>query len=159
MVKKILLVLLIALIIIQFIRPSRNISETISTNDITKYFTVPDDVQNILKKGCYNCHSNNTEYPWYTNLQPVGWWMQNHIKEGKRELNFSEFATYAPKRQYRKLEELVKQVKEKEMPLSSYTWIHKDARLSEDERQILYKWADTLKREIAAKNNLQIEEK
>ena len=80
--------------------------------------------------------------------------MQRHVNEGKRELNFSEFATYTPKRQHHKLEEAMEQVEEKEMPLSSYTWVHKDARLSEEERQILHKWADALKGEIAAKNNL-----
>jgi hypothetical protein len=84
MIKKILLVLLAALIIIQFIRPKENHSDKLSANDITRHYTVPDTVLSILQRSCYDCHSNNTSYPWYNRIQPVAWWLNSHVKDGKR---------------------------------------------------------------------------
>lgn len=154
MKKKILLILLAIFVVIQFIRPSRNISNTVSANDISKHYAVPADVQKILAVSCNDCHSNNTEYPWYTNIQPVGWWMQGHVNEGKTELNFSEFATYPAKRQHHKLEEVIEQVKEDHMPLESYLWIHKDAKLSQPQKEAVVNWASALMNQIASANNL-----
>src|ERR1700681_3162862 len=111
MLKKILTVFLVLLIIIQFIRPARNSSNTVSSNGITLHFPVPEDVQRILKRSCYDCHSNNTIYPWYTNIQPVGWWLQYHVNQGKRQLNFSEFSTYPVKKQYDKFKATVDEIK------------------------------------------------
>ncbi|HNP54283.1 MAG TPA: heme-binding domain-containing protein [Ferruginibacter sp.] len=140
--KKIFLALLILLVLAQFIpRPPKNNNTEINANDITRLMTVPENVQAILKKSCYDCHSNNTHYPWYAKIQPVALFLNNHIEEGKRELNFSEFGSYKAKRQHRKLEEIIDQVKEGEMPLSSYTLIHGDAKLSTEQRQLLTDWA------------------
>lgn len=151
MVKKILLVLLVALIVIQFIRPEKNISEVPSENDIRVHYAVPSNVLAILKRACNDCHSNNTNYPWYANIQPVGWWLNDHIEEGKEELNFSEFATYSPKKAAHKLEEVAELVEENEMPLESYTYIHKDAVLTANEKEILIGWANELRKEIKKK--------
>ncbi|MEO6231840.1 MAG: heme-binding domain-containing protein [Ferruginibacter sp.] len=98
-------VLLVGLIIIQFFRPTKNIdiSGNLKDNDISKAYYVPKDVTTILETSCYDCHSNNTAYPWYSKLQPVAWWLQDHIDEGKKEINFSEFATYRIGRKYKKL--------------------------------------------------------
>ena len=159
MKKKIFLVILALLVIIQFIRPARNKSTSVSANDISKHFTVPEDVNQILKRACNDCHSNNTIYPWYTNIQPVGWWMANHVKEGKSHLNFSEFAGYTPKRQHHKLEEVVEMVKESVMPLDSYTWMHKNAKLTEQEKVLLVNWAEILRKEIASKHDVSEEKK
>ncbi|MBK9484063.1 MAG: heme-binding domain-containing protein [Chitinophagaceae bacterium] len=154
MLKKILKrtfqLLLLAFIVIQFIRPAKNISEGISNNDISKIYAVPADVQAILKTSCYDCHSNNTVYPWYANIQPAAWWLADHVKEGKKELNFSEFASYRIGRQYRKLEEINKEVKENEMPLESYLWIHKDSKLSEQQKLTLANWVTTIRDTIKA---------
>ena len=88
LVKKILIGLFAALVIIQFFHPAKNINTTVTELDITRMYTVPDSVQQILKAACYDCHSNNTKYPWYFNIQPVAWWMDDHISEAKKELNF-----------------------------------------------------------------------
>lgn len=141
-------------VIIQFIRPGKNQSDELSANDISKYANVPADVAQILERSCYDCHSNNTKYPWYSNIQPVGWWQANHINEGKDELNFSEFGTYKPKRQAHKMHEVVEMIEENEMPLSSYTLIHKDAVLTADEKTIVMKWAKALEKDIQQANNL-----
>jgi hypothetical protein len=159
MKKKIILTILAILVIIQFIRPSKNKSTATSINDISRHYVVPVEVDGILKRSCNDCHTNNTTYPWYTNIQPVGWWMQNHVKEGKSHLNFSEFASYAPKRQHHKLEEVIEMVKEGEMPLNSYLWVHGNAKLSDQDQSTLLNWADRLMKEIALKNNLPTEVK
>ncbi len=150
--KKILVVVVIALIAIQFIRPTRNINTNpaINTKDISTKYNVPDSVKKILETSCYDCHSNNTVYPAYANIQPVGWWLNNHIEEGKEELNFNEFASYSIRRQYNKFGKIASEVKEDDMPLSSYTFIHKYAILSADQKNQLINWAVSLKDSIKA---------
>jgi hypothetical protein len=152
--RKIFLSILILLVLIQFIRPKRNISASGSPQDIAVVYATPDSVRNILKKSCYDCHSNNTIYPWYTDLQPVGWWMQMHVNDGKRHLDFSSFASYEPRRQAKALHETAETIKEDEMPLDSYLWIHKNAALTENDKQIISAWAANLEKEIRRKNNL-----
>jgi Haem-binding domain len=142
MIKKILYVFIAALVIIQFIRPKQNIAAGPFTNDVSSKFAVNDNVASILKQSCYDCHSNNTVYPWYANVQPVTWWLQDHVNEGKKELNFSEFATYTAKRQRKKFNEIMDEVKEGKMPLPSYTWLHKDAILTAEQKAALYKWCE-----------------
>lgn len=154
MFKKILIVLLILLVAIQFIRPERNQSNAQSANDITSHYEVPANVQLVLQKACYDCHSNNTTYPWYANIQPVGLWLQNHINEGKEHLNFSEFASYNKKKQAHKLEEVVETVEKDEMPLSSYTKIHHGAKLSKEDKDVLLTWSKSLQQQIAEQQQL-----
>ncbi|HEY8969667.1 MAG TPA: heme-binding domain-containing protein [Puia sp.] len=146
--KKILLFLLFVLVVIQFIRPSENHSSSLSKNDITLHYPVPDTVLAILKTSCYDCHSNNTRYPWYNRVQPVAWWLNSHVREGKRELNFSEFASYPLAKQAKKLKNTVKQVKGGGMPLDSYLWIHKDAKLEQGQKDTLIQWANSLQQTI-----------
>mgnify|MGYP003455388491 FL=1 len=146
--KRFLLLLLLVFIGIQFFRPAKNKSEGISANDITAKYAVPDDVKAILKTSCYDCHSNNTNYPWYSNIQSVAWWLKDHIDEGKRELNFSEFASYRIGRQYRKLEGINGEIKDGEMPLTSYTLIHGDAKLNEQQKLAVANWVTALRDSI-----------
>ena len=154
MIKKVAYILLAILIIIQFIRPARNISSAEQVNHISKKYTVPANVNTVLEKACNDCHSNNTVYPWYTNIQPVGFWMDDHVKDGKDELNLSEFLTYSPKKARHKMEEVVDVVKEGEMPLDSYTWIHTEAKLTQEEKLALTDWASALVTQITKENNL-----
>ncbi len=142
MIKKILVFLLIVLIIMQVFRPKKNITTAAPVSNIATVYTTPEDVKQLLKVSCNDCHSNNTIYPWYAEVQPVAWWLSNHVKEGKGEVNFDEFATYSLRRQYRKFEEIIKEVKEDEMPLNSYTWLHKDAILNADQKQKIITWAE-----------------
>lgn len=148
--KKILLGLLAALLIIQFIRPAKNDGIADSPNDITHAVTVPAEIRNMLAISCYDCHSNHTEHRWYENIQPFGWWISHHINEGKEELNFSEFNSYSLKRKKHKLDEVIETVEEHEMPLNSYLWVHGDAKLSAEQQSALTAWArasiDSLKK-------------
>jgi hypothetical protein len=138
--KKIMLVILLVFIAMQFIRPARNSSNAVPRADMVTQFNVPASVGGILKTSCYDCHSNNTSYPWYSNIQPVGWLLANHIKDGKEELNFNEFTTYPQRRQLSKLKSIQNSIKDGSMPLSTYTMIHKDAKLSADSKALLIQW-------------------
>jgi hypothetical protein len=144
-IKKMLLTLLIIFIGIQFIRPVRNESEQVLPTDITKIYNVPDNVFNALKISCFDCHSNNTNYPFYVNIEPVAWMMNNHIKNGKDKLNFSDFGTYSRRRQISKLRSIISQIKEDKMPLSFYTLIHKDAILSIVDKALIIDWSNKTK--------------
>jgi hypothetical protein len=139
------IVALIALIVIQFFPKDLNRSETVLASDFIASYNPPKEVEGILRASCYNCHSNNTAYPWYNKIQPVNWYLQDHIDEAKSELNFSEFGDYSKKRKVHKLEELVKEVKNDKMPLESYTFIHRDAKLSDQDKKALMDWIETLK--------------
>ena len=149
-VKRILLILLIIFIVMQAFRPAKNNSND-TTKDISKSYVVPENVKVILTKACYDCHSNHTRYPWYAEVQPVSWWLAGHIKDGKREINFNEFDGYRIGRQYKKLADCIKQVKEGDMPLPSYTIIHKDAILTDTEKLVLLNWFEVLRDSIKAR--------
>ena len=150
--KKILLIILIVFIAIQFIRPARNISGQALPTDITKTVNIPDKVLDVLKNSCYDCHSNNTRYPWYVNIQPFGWVLASHIKNGKENLNFSEFGTYSKRKQANKLRSIGKRIKDGTMPLPSYTFIHTDAKLSSENKKLITDWVANTKDSID-KNN------
>ena len=145
MKKKIGLGLIAVLVIIQLIRPTRNSSTTESPNEISKYYQVPADIHAVLKKSCYDCHSNTTAYPWYSNIQPVGLWLQSHVNEGRGELNFDEFGSYDQKKAKHKFEEIEEVILEEEMPLESFTFIHRDAKLTPEQSASIAAWAGALK--------------
>lgn len=149
--KKILLVIFFAFIAIQFIRPGRNESSEVLPADISKLVIVPDSVQLILKNACYDCHSNNTHYPWYMNIQPMSWLMSHHIKQGKSVLNFSEFGNYSSRRQVSKLKGIENSIKDDIMPLSSYRLMHKNANLNKNENELIINWVQQIKDSLSAK--------
>ncbi len=153
MIKKLLLALLVVLLVLQAFRPEKNNSGN-KENDISSLYPVPTNVEQILTKACNDCHSNNTVYPWYAEIQPVAWWLDDHVKDGKKHLNFNEFASYRLAKQYHKLEEVFDEVKGGEMPLESYTVVHGDAKLTEAERSVLMDWSvavrDTMKARFPA---------
>jgi len=148
--KKILLGLLMVLILIQFIQPARNKSSELSSTDIKKTFSIPENVQLVLQISCYDCHSNNTNYPWYSRIQPFGWLLAKHIKNGKAELNFNEFSSYSLRRQISKLNGIGNSVKDGTMPLNSYTMIHKNARLSKEDKALLIDWTMSTKDSLSS---------
>jgi hypothetical protein len=151
MLKKILLVLLIVLIVIQFIKPQKNIHAGPQPADISTLYPLPADVDSLLVIACKDCHSNNTRYPWYNNFQPVAWFLANHVKDGTNSFNLNEFATYPVARQYDKIEEIKKQIDKGDMPLSSYTIIHRDAKLTDAEKKVIISWSENIRKEMEAK--------
>ncbi len=142
MIKKISIAILVILVVIQFIPYEKNVSNDM-TFDVSNSYNVPENVQTLLKGACNDCHSNQTVYPWYSNIEPIGFWLNNHIIDGKRHLNFSSFTQLPLAVQNHKFEETIEMVEEKEMPLKSYTalGLHPDANLSDSDRQVLIDWA------------------
>ena len=152
-IKKIFVLGFIIFLLIQFYQPARNVSsEQDMPEDFTNVYAVPKNVKTILQTSCYDCHSNNTEYPWYSYIQPVRMLMDSHIKEGKENLNFSEFGNYSERKQANKLEEIVKQIKSDEMPLASYTLIHKNAILTQENKKVLINWIERTRDSISSQN-------
>ena len=150
MLKKILFGLLAILLFAQFFQPSKNNGAAESDSDITHAVSLPDSVHQILKATCYDCHSNQTNYPWYSKITPVNWWLKDHIDEGKRSLNFTAFTTYERRDWDHCLEEIAEEVKKKSMPLDSYLWMHDEARLTDAQRVIITNWVSDARRELGS---------
>ena len=142
--KIIALVLLVVFVAIQFVPTSRNQSDVIPPTDFMSTYSVPKQIEVIFKTSCYDCHSNNTNYPWYNKIQPMSWILENHIKKGKEELDFSDFGSYSVRRQKSKLKSIGSQVKDDEMPLLSYTLIHRDAKLSTTDKTLVIEWVSKM---------------
>lgn len=149
--KKILIITVIVLIIIQFIQPSHDTTAAISPNDISTVVSIPDNVRFLMKAACYDCHSNNTVYPWYSYFQPIGWLLSDHIRKGRKDLNFSEFADYSVRRKQSRMEEIAEVVGKDEMPLSSYRIMHKNANLSPEQKELIINWANQTKELVSDK--------
>ncbi|MDH4070078.1 MAG: heme-binding domain-containing protein [Ignavibacteria bacterium] len=142
--------LLACLVVAQFVQPDLNRSSAEPTAAIENRFPIPDDVLRILDRSCYDCHSDNTIYPWYAHIQPVGWWLADHVDEGKGHLNFDQFLTYSTVRQYHKLEEIREMVELDEMPLPSYLILHSDAVLTAESSGRLLAWSDAMRDSMAS---------
>lgn len=137
------LVIVLAFIAIQFIRPDFTNPPVNQTETLYATIAVPENVQTIFNRACRDCHTNETAYPWYSKIQPSAWFLADHIAEGRRELNFSIWKTYEPRRQRRKLGEICEQVQTREMPLPSYLWIHSEAKLSDEDIKTLCDWTES----------------
>jgi hypothetical protein len=136
---------LVALVVIQFFPIILNESDYVPQSDFMVENQVPATIKNRLQVSCYDCHSNNTDYPWYSKIQPAAWFLEDHIQEGKDELNFNEWATYSDRRKNSKLRSIISQIEEDKMPLDSYTLIHKDAILSDEDKRMIIDYMTALK--------------
>jgi hypothetical protein len=134
----------VAFVAIQFIRPARNASAAPPGSGIEARYPVPANVMQILRRSCFDCHSDSTVYPWYEQIQPAAWWLNSHIQDGKRGINFDRFATYRPMRQYSKFRDIVEQLQSDKMPLGSYLWIHRYARLTAEEKDDVVRWSQAM---------------
>jgi len=143
--KPFLLILVVVVLGIQFIRPEKNQSlDAPGPDDLTVMYPPSAEVQAVLEQACFDCHSNNTRYPWYAEIQPVGWWLADHVEEARSHFNFSAFGSYSAKKQRHKLEEMMDEVRDKAMPLQSYKLVHGDARLSDAQIKALTGWAEAV---------------
>lgn len=144
-VKKTAISIGIVLVGIQFIPTTYNVSETVSDTDFIKHFNPPQNIQALFKNACYDCHSNNTHYPWYGRIQPAAMLMESHIKDGKELLNLSDFGSFSDRRKKSKLRNMANQIEDGIMPISSYAFIHRKAHLSNTERQDLVGYINGLR--------------
>jgi len=142
LVIKILFVIgVVTFIVIQFFQPEKNISE-ITQNHIFKQEQLPENVQQTLKNACMDCHSNNTDYPWYNKIAPVSWMLNKHVTEGKKELNFSEWGEMDAYDKIGALEDIRQEIEQKTMPLKEYAALHKEAKLTDEKMAALIAWID-----------------
>ena len=142
--KKVLLSILAIFILFQFIRPEKNNSKN-EMNAMSTVMEIPLEVSKIIQTSCADCHSNSTNYPWYSEIAPASWYLAQHVKEGKEHLNFSEWTAYNKDQQEHIIRDIKEVLNDREMPLKSYLLIHKDAKLTENQYQILYDWANSIK--------------
>lgn len=140
--KKIAFALLLILVAMQFFHPEKNLARGDHTAAFLIETNPSSDIQTLLMESCYDCHSNETRYPWYNNVAPISYWLADHIKDGKKHLNFSEWDGYTVKEKEHKIEEIIKMVGTGEMPLKEYTWTHEEAKLSEEQRNEIKQWAE-----------------
>lgn len=141
LVKKAATFLLIAFVVMQFFRPEKNQAEVTHAALFETETRPEDEVLIVLKSACYDCHSDHTRYPWYNNIAPVNYWLDDHIRHGKGNLNFSDWESYSADKKDHKLEEIIEEVKKGKMPLDKYTWVHADARLTEAQKIAVTEWA------------------
>ncbi|WP_345007716.1 heme-binding domain-containing protein [Snuella lapsa] len=139
--KRILLIVLGVIIIAQFFRPQKNEGDLASVAPFLLDTNPSDDVKGILEESCYDCHSDVTRYPWYNNITPINYWMAGHVNDGKKHFNVSKWQGNSIKRKDHKFDELIEMVEEKHMPLKSYTWTHKEARLTNEQIKLVVDWA------------------
>jgi hypothetical protein len=147
--QKILFGIIILFILMQFLPVVGKPEVTDNNpNDLLKVTTVPENIKGILKTSCYDCHSNETKYPWYSNIAPASWFLFDHIEEGREHLNFSDWGTFSKKKKLHKLDELTEMIEEDEMPLASYTLIHRDANLDAQQKEAVISWAEKMMAEV-----------
>lgn len=146
-IKKILLVGFILFLLIQIYQPARNIDKgQAQSAGFASFYNAPKEIQNILQNSCYDCHSNNTSYPAYSYIQPARYLMEKHIKEGKEELNFNEWTNYSARKQRNKLNGIIEQIEDDKMPLDSYTLLHKNAKLSDQQKAEMVNWLSVIQK-------------
>jgi hypothetical protein len=139
-IKKILVLLLIVFVIVQFFGPEKNEGDLASLSIFIEETNPPENVKKILETSCYDCHSSKTEYPWYNSITPVNYWLAGHVKDGKKHLNFSNWSEYSLKRKEHKMDELHEEVAKKKMPLESYTYTHSEANLTQEQIDAVVTW-------------------
>ena len=140
-VKIILAIMLFIFIAVQFYQPALNVDKgQVYTTDLTQVYKMPVEVKTLFQNSCYDCHSNNTNYVWFDYVQPARILVENHIKNAKGDLNFSEWGSYSNRKQKRLLNSIKEQIETKKMPLSSYTLMHENAKLDDEQIEVLTNW-------------------
>ena len=147
--KKIIIAVLLLLIIAQFFKPEKNQGNVDGFMAFYEDTAPPQNVKNILERACFDCHSAHTEYPWYNTITPINYWLASHVNEGKKHFDVSKWQQYNLKRKDHKMEEFIEMVEDKEMPLKSYTWTHKEANLSQEQINTLLAWAKQVRLQYA----------
>lgn len=142
--KRTALVVVAVGVVIQFIRPDRTNPPVQPGNGIADHASLPSDVKEILDRSCFDCHSSVTRWPWYSQVAPVSWLVAQDVKEGRRHLNFSEWQGYKPGIRRAKLEAIIDEMDNAEMPPATYLVLHRDAALLPAERERIAAWAGDL---------------
>lgn len=151
--KKIAVALLVLLVILQFIRPEKNLAQGDVIADFRADTQLPPQIEKTFERACFDCHSNRTKYPWYAEIAPVSYWIAGHVNEGKEHFSLSDWNSYNAERKDHKLEELAEEVKEKHMPLESYLWIHNESKLSQADIDAIVTWVNQARGQFGQAEN------
>jgi hypothetical protein len=143
--KKVLIIIVVLLVAIQFITIDKTNPPVDISNDFLTLTNPPNELGNIIKSACYDCHSHNTKYPWYTNVAPVSWLIKEHINNGRNHLNFSLWTDYKEKKKDHKLEECIDMIKSGEMPMEGYVLFHQEAEINHEQKMQLIAWLTELR--------------
>lgn len=143
--KKILLAIFILVVIAQFFGPEKNQADNSTYSAFVSETNPSEEVLTLLQNSCFDCHSNNTSYPWYSHITPVNYWMSHHVNEGKEHFNISDWTNYSTGKKDHKIHEVIETIENNSMPLDSYTWTHNDAILSDDQKQLIINWAQEVR--------------
>lgn len=154
-VKQLLVALLMAFTVIQFMQPARNQSGQAVQSDFSNTSSIPDTIYTLFKNACFDCHSNNTSYPWYSNIQPMGWLIARDIENGKAKLNFNDLGSLSSRRRVSKLQEIENRIKDGTMPLPTYKLMHENARLTKEEQELLIGWIEETKDSAILKRSIR----
>jgi heme-binding protein len=127
---------------IQFVRPARTNPLVDPSHALAELQPVPAHVTAVLDRACRDCHSNNTRWPWYSQVAPVSWWVIDHVNHGRSHFNYSDWARYPAADRARLLKNSCDLVREDSMPLPSYRWMHRRARLSKADVQAICELAE-----------------
>lgn len=101
----------------------------------------PGEIEAVLRRACYDCHSHETRWPWYSYVAPISWWIVRHVERARGDLNFSQWPVLDAQGEAWKFRDIERQLVERKMPLRSYTILHRGARLDESERDLLLRWS------------------
>jgi len=151
--KLLALIIIAFVVLIQLYRPDRYTTSEITSDHVTKVLNVPENVQTILKRSCFDCHSNQTRWPWYSGVAPVSWFVISDVSRGRAKMNFSEWGKYSKNKQSIKLDNICDEISQGDMPLKQYLYIHKDAVLSQQEKDILCSWAKEQSQKLEGDDN------
>jgi len=152
-IKYFVIFIIVALVVIQFFRPDKTVATSMTADDINKKMQIPANIQGIFKRSCYDCHSNETKWPWYSAVAPVSWVIADDITKGRAKMNFSEWGKMKESKQEQRLSDICEQIKEDKMPLPKYLLLHKDNTLSKAEKDTIYGWVKSLGIDFDLENN------
>jgi len=138
--KKVMIIIVLILIAIQFITIDRINPPADMNKDFITLSNPPAEIGQMIKSACYDCHSNHTKYPWYSDVAPISWVIKEHVNNGRRHLNFSIWPDYKEKKKDHKLEECIEMVKSGEMPMKGYVMLHEEAEITQDQKMALINW-------------------
>jgi len=146
MKKRVLTIIIVSVVLVfivmQFIRPKANYTAIDADDSFYEVLSTPQDIEAAMQQSCTDCHSNTTKYPWYAEIQPIGWLLSDHIEKGKEELNLDTFGSYSDRRKVSKLRSMRNQIKEDKMPLKSYLLMHSEAKLNTEKKERLISWLE-----------------
>jgi hypothetical protein len=143
-----LIILVLALVVLQFVPNKMPANASAGKDDLLSSSVLPSTISSILRTSCYDCHSNQTTYPWYSKVAPASWLLAQDVREGRDELNFSEWGSYSKRKQIGKLRKIKEEVTSGDMPLKNYLIIHRHAKLSPEQKNALAKWTEDITKKI-----------